>query len=87
MLRRPANVATGDLPVSRAELRHLIREWPLVMRNASDHWAKEFANSIWRQSGQPNWRPSLMQLRVMRKMVRELAACTNADGTPKLIED
>jgi hypothetical protein len=58
-------------PVTRAELNKLLRQWPVVMRLATDDWAKEFAFSVWNQSGQSNWLPTLKQTKVMRTMVRE----------------
>lgn len=58
-------------PVTRAELNNLLRQWPVVMRMATDDWAKEFAFSVWNQSGQAGWLPTLKQTKVMRTMVRE----------------
>ena len=54
------------------ELKKVINDWPNVLRLATDPWAQEFAAKVWAQSGNPNWRPSLPQSRVMRKMVSQL---------------
>lgn len=58
-------------PVTRAELNKLLGNWPIVMRMATDDWAKEFAFSVWNQSGKTGWLPTLKQTKVMRTMVRE----------------
>lgn len=57
--------------LTRTDLKQYLSVWPTVMREATDDWAKEFALSIWRQSGEPQWMPTLKQSRVMRRMVRE----------------
>lgn len=57
--------------ISSAELNRLLRHWPIVMRVATDDWAKEFAFSVWNQSGRKGWMPTLKQTKVMRTMVRE----------------
>lgn len=57
--------------ISPTELNRLLRHWPIVMRVASDDWAKEFAFSVWNQSGRKGWIPTLKQTKVMRTMVRE----------------
>lgn len=57
--------------ISPTELNRLLRHWPIVMRVASDDWAKEFAFSVWNQSGRKGWMPTLKQTKVMRTMVRE----------------
>lgn len=66
-----AKVRVKTPPITRAELNNLLRQWPVVMRLATDDWAKEFAFSVWNQSGQSNWLPTLKQTKVMRTMVRE----------------
>lgn len=58
-------------PITRAELDKMLRQWPIVMRMATDDWAKEFAFSVWNQSGRKGWLPSFRQTKVMRTMVRE----------------
>ena len=58
--------------MSRRELRRMLDTWPTVLRLATDPWAKEFAASIWRQSGQPAWMPTKRQLQTMRAMLRQL---------------
>lgn len=57
--------------ITRAELNKLLGNWPVVMRMATDDWAKEFAFSVWNQSGRKGWLPSFRQTKVMRTMVRE----------------
>lgn len=57
--------------LTRSELRAALQIWPIVMSEATDEWAKEFAFSIWNQSAEPGWLPSLKQSRVIRKMCRE----------------
>ena len=58
-------------PITWAELNRLLNQWPTVMRTATDDWAKEFAFSIWNQSGDKNWQPTFKQTRVMRTLARE----------------
>lgn len=59
--------------MTRTDLKRYLSIWPIVMREATDDWAKEFCLSIWRQSGEPQWMPTLKQSRVMRRLVREVA--------------
>lgn len=63
----------------RAEIGALLDAWPHIMREASDPWASDFAMSIWRQSGEPRWAPTLKQLRVMRRLARELNCTKGAN--------
>lgn len=58
--------------VPHSELRAMMDVWPKVLRQATDPWAKEFAASIWRQSGCPGWMPTNRQLQTMRIMLRQL---------------
>lgn len=58
--------------ITQPELARLLYHWPLVMRKATDDWAKGFAFSVWKQSGRKGWLPSLKQTQIMRAMVREL---------------
>ena len=75
----------SDAVVSSTELKHLITNWPYVMRQVTDDWARRFAYDIWEKAANPYWCPTLKQAHVMQKMVRELArACT--DETVILIE-
>lgn len=70
--------------VSRSELRTMMGVWPKVLRQATDPWAKDFAASIWRQSGYPGWIPTNRQLQTMRVMLRQLL--TEDEGEITLIE-
>lgn len=76
-MRKPAS--------ARSELRRLMQEWPVVMRRASDARAQDFAFSIWKQSGEERWQPTLRQLRMMRRMVRDL--CAQPADEIELMED
>lgn len=58
-------------PITRTELNRILGLWPDVMRTATDEWTKEFAFSIWNQSGDTNWRPTFKQTKVMRTLARE----------------
>ena len=72
--------------MTRGELRRLLDAWPIVLRLATDPFAKEFAGSIWKQAGDnPRWMPSAKQLALMRRMVREIDAQTDDEVT--LIEN
>lgn len=71
---RRKRVKTQSVTMTRAELRTTLAIWPRVMAEASDDWAKTFAFSIWNQSENEAWLPSLKQSRVMRKLCRELSA-------------
>lgn len=68
----------------RRELRTIMDVWPKVLRQATDPWAKEFAASIWRQSGCPGWMPTDLQFQTMRVMLRQLL--TDDEGEITLIE-
>lgn len=57
-------------------LRRIMQDWPFVMRQATDDWARTFAADIWKHAGNGQWRPTLKQARVMRRLIREL----NRDG-------
>lgn len=70
--KAPAAVRETIPELSQAEFDRLMQHWPMVMRKATDQWAKQFAFSIWKQSGRKGWRPTLKQRQVMRAMVREL---------------
>ena len=60
--------------------------WPLVLRLATDPWAKEFVDSVWKSAGNDDrWMPSLKQLSIMRAMVRQAEAQREDDVV--LIED
>lgn len=61
-------------PGETEEVERLLHHWPLVMRKATDDWAKGFAASVWKQSIRRGWHPSPKQMGLMRKMVRELFA-------------
>lgn len=54
------------------ELRKIMGIWPSVMRQASDDWAQDFAQNVWKRSGNGQWRPTLRQAAVMRRMIRQL---------------
>lgn len=69
-VRRQAPKAVAP-HLTRSELRAALQIWPIVMSEATDEWAKEFAFSIWNQSAEPGWLPSPKQSRVIRKMCRE----------------
>lgn len=56
---------------------------PTVVKTAPDGWAQGFAKSILGQSRRRNWKPTLKQLAMMRRMVAELFA---QDDDPVLIE-
>lgn len=59
------------------ELRRIMEDWPSVMRQATDDWAKTFAADIWKLSGNGQWRPTAKQAKNMRRMIREL--CRETD--------
>lgn len=59
--------------MTRADLKRYLLIWPIVMRETTDDWAKEFALSIWRQSGEPQWLPTLKQSQVIRRLARDVA--------------
>lgn len=46
--------------------------WNLVIRTASDDWAKGFSKSIQGQSRRRGWQPTPKQLIFMRRMVSDL---------------
>lgn len=54
------------------ELRKIIQDWPFIMRQATDPWAQSFAADIWKHAGNGQWRPTLKQARIMRRMIRQL---------------
>lgn len=58
--------------MSGTELRKIMRIWPSVMRQATDDWAQDFAQGVWQRSGNGQWRPTLRQAAVMRRMIRQL---------------
>lgn len=66
--------------MTRADLKRYLLVWPIVMREVTDDWAKEFSLSIWRQSGEPKWLPTLKQSRVIRRLAREVAAVPTQKG-------
>jgi hypothetical protein len=59
------------------ELRSLMRDWPSIMRQASDVWAQDFAAQIWKRAGDGQWRPTTKQARVMRRLAREFVDATD----------
>jgi hypothetical protein len=65
-------------------LRKIMQDWPSVMRQATDPWAQDFARDVWKRSGDGQWRPTLKQARIMRKMIRQLTDLSGDD--PILIE-
>ena len=67
-----ANNATRWQAMDKPELRKIIHDWPSVMRQATDPWAQRFAQDVWKKSGNGQWRPTLKQARVMRRMIRDL---------------
>jgi hypothetical protein len=69
--------ANGRDAMGMPELRKIMRDWPAVLCQATNDWAQTFAADIWKQAGNGQWRPTLKQARVMRRMIRELA--TNGD--------
>lgn len=75
--------------ITASELRRMLHLWPHVLRVATDPFAKEFAASIWAQSGHKGWRPSLKQGQVMRAMIRELhvAGILGDEHTSQITED
>lgn len=66
--------------MTHADLKRYLSIWPSVMREVTDDWAKEFALSIWRQSGEPQWFPTVKQSRVMRQLARKVAAFSALKG-------
>lgn len=46
--------------------------WNLVVKAATNDWAKGFAKSIAKQSRRRGWKPSPKQLALMRQMVSAL---------------
>lgn len=80
----PRPGATADATVTticRRDLAKMIDQWPHVMRLATSSRAQQFAFSIWARSADPRWRPTARQLRVMRTMLREVAAGECGAGT------
>ncbi|MGQ0609994.1 MAG: helix-turn-helix transcriptional regulator [Paracoccaceae bacterium] len=67
-LRRldPMGAATNREAMAGRELRRVIMDWSLVMRQATDDWAKTFAADIWKLSGNGQWRPTAQQAKVMK---------------------
>ena len=59
--------------IDRTELRMMMRDWPAVMRQATDEWAQVFSADIWKLAGNGQWRPTLRQSKVMRRLWRELS--------------
>jgi hypothetical protein len=58
--------------------------WNLVIKAATDEWAKNFAKSIANQSRRRGWKPTPKQLALMRSMVSALF--THGDDDLSLIE-
>ena len=58
--------------------------WNLVIKAASEEWARNFALSIQKQSRRRGWEPSPKQLTLMRSMVSALF--TDGDDDMSLIE-
>tara|TARA_R110002020_G_scaffold98621_1_gene234562 strand:- start:2588 stop:2848 length:261 start_codon:yes stop_codon:yes gene_type:complete len=63
-------------PIERAatpaEIERLLHHMPVVAQMAQNTWAKDFAQSVTKQSRRKNWNPSLKQLSVMRGLVTDL---------------
>jgi hypothetical protein len=55
------------------ELRMIMQDWPHVLRQATNDWAKDFAVNVWKRAGNGQWRPTEKQARVMRRLYRELS--------------
>ena len=62
----------------------LIHHMPTVARGAKSDWARNFAQSVMRQSRMRNWTPTPKQLGVMQRMVGDLF---NEDDEFSVIED
>lgn len=72
--------------ITTGELERILFHWPNIMRIATDPWAKDFAQSVWNQSGRRGWNPTLKQGQIMRKMLSELFAHAGGDDEIELIE-
>lgn len=55
-----------------AELRNIMRRWPLVMQGITDDWALNFAANIWENAANGQWRPTVKQAKTMRKFIVDL---------------
>ena len=60
--------------------------WNLVIKAATDTWAKNFAQSIAKQSRRRGWKPTPKQLNLMRSMVSALFVHWADDDDLSLIE-
>ena len=74
------------IPQAERTTEECLFHWNLVIKAATDEWAKNFAKSIMKQSRRRGWQPTAKQLARMRVMVSDLFVRSAADDELSLIE-
>lgn len=62
------------------DVERLLHHMPAVACNATNTWARDFAQSVQRQAKRRGWTPSPKQLSVMRGLVSDLFAHASDEG-------